>query len=122
MHSNFREEWHMRFFTGLLAVVFTLFMGASPAQQAAPAQELSGTWQGKLQVDPKTAMTIQFLFAKKPDGTYSAILNSPDNGSISNLAADSVSWKGGVLSLQVPSLSGSYAGTLSGGSINGQWK
>jgi hypothetical protein len=114
----------MRFQSGFYALLLTLFMGgAAVAQQAAaPTQELTGTWQGKLQVDPKTSMTIQFIFAKKPDGTYSAVLNSPDNGNISNLAADSVSWKSGALSLQVPSLSGSFAGTLTGGSINGQWK
>jgi hypothetical protein len=114
----------MRLQTGFLALLVTLFMGgAALAQQAAaPSAELAGTWQGKLQVDPKTSMTIQFVFDKKPDGSYSAVLNSPDNGNINNLAADSVSWKAGALSLQVPSLSGSFSGTLTGGSINGQWK
>ena len=108
----------MRLHTRILALLVTLFMsGAAVAQQAAPTSELAGTWQGKLQIDPKTSMTIQFVFAKKPDGTYSAVLNSPDNGNINNLAADSVSWKAGTLSLQVPSLSGSFAGTLAGGSI-----
>jgi hypothetical protein len=114
----------MRIQSGLFALLLTLFMGgAAVAQQTtAPTQELTGTWQGKLQVDPKTSMTIQFVFAKKPDGTYSALLNSPDNGNINNLPADAVSWKAGALSLQVPSLSGSYTGTMSGGSISGQWK
>jgi hypothetical protein len=112
----------MRFKTGLPALLLALFMGgAAVAQQAATTPELAGTWQGKLQVDPKTSMTIQFVFAKKPDGTYSAVLNSPDNGNISNVAAEAVSWKAGALSLQVPSLSGSFAGTLTGGSISGKW-
>jgi hypothetical protein len=108
-------------FLALLAAV-SVSVGVMAQQAAVPAQELAGIWQGKLQVDPTTAMTIQFTFAKKPDGSYSATLNSPDNGSISNVAAEAVTFKGGALSLQVPSLSGSFAGTLSGGNINGQWK
>jgi hypothetical protein len=97
--------------------------GTAVAQQKGPAtQELAGTWQGKLQADPKTALTIQFTFAKKPDGTYSAVLNSPDNAAIKDMAADSVTWKGGTVSLKVAALSGAFDGTLTGGSITGQWK
>ncbi len=109
-----------RFFALLAAVLLT---GVALAQQPAAApQDLAGTWQGKLQVDPKTAMTIRFTFTKKPDGSYAAVLNSPDNASIKDVAADSVLWKAGALSLQVPSLSGSFAGTLGAGAISGQWK
>src|SRR5665213_422402 len=108
-------------FLALLAAL-SVTVGVMAQQAAVPAQELAGIWQGKLQVDPKTSITILFTFAKKPDGSYSAILNSPDNGSISNVAANAVAWKAGALSLQVPSLSGSFAGTLTGGNISGQWK
>ena len=81
----------MRIRTGLFAVMATLVVAGLSMAQSALAQELAGTWQGKLQVDPKTAMTIQFVFAKKADGSYSAVLNSPDNDAIKNMAADSVS-------------------------------
>jgi hypothetical protein len=83
--------------------------------------ELAGTWQGKLAIDAKTSLTIQFIFTKKPDGTYSGVLNSPDNGGIKNVAASGVKWNAGALSLQVPSLSGSYAGTLKDGKLDGKW-
>jgi hypothetical protein len=106
----------------LLAALLSLLVGGAAFAQQAAAPDLAGIWQGKLQVDPKTAMTIQFTFTKKPDGSYSAVLNSPDNSSISNVPADPVTWKGGALSVQVASLSGSFAGTLSGGNISGQWK
>jgi len=113
----------MRIRSGLAALFMALFLGGvASGQQAAPSQDLAGIWQGKLQVDPKTTMTIQFSFAKKPDGSYSAVLNSPDNPSIKDVPADPVTWKAGALNLQVASLSGSFAGTLNGGSINGQWK
>ncbi|MEJ0009016.1 MAG: hypothetical protein WDM77_22280 [Steroidobacteraceae bacterium] len=67
-------------------------------------------------------MVIQFTFAKKADGSYSAVLNSPDNSAISNMAADSVAWKGGALSVKVAAVSGGFDGSLKGGSIAGQWK
>ncbi|MEJ0009013.1 MAG: hypothetical protein WDM77_22265 [Steroidobacteraceae bacterium] len=84
-----KSQW--RIFLCLLPV----FLGeAALAQQASgSAQELAGVWQGRLQVDPKTAMTVQFTFSKKPDGTYSAVLSSPDNSGISNVAVSSVHGK-----------------------------
>lgn len=91
------------------------------ASPAFAQQELAGTWQGKLAIDPKSSLTIQFIFTKKPDGTYSAVLDSPDNGGIKNVAATAVKWNAGALSLQVPSLSGSYAGTLKDGKLDGKW-
>jgi hypothetical protein len=112
----------MRIRTGLFAVMATLVVAGLSMAQSASAQELAGTWQGKLQVDPKTAMTIQFVFAKKPDGSYSAVLNSPDNDGIKNMAADSVAVKAGAVSVKVAALSGEFDGNLSAGSLTGQWK
>jgi hypothetical protein len=100
----------------ILVVLSSLLAGHAFAQQ-----ELAGTWQGKLAIDPNTSLTIQFIFTKKPDGTYSAVLNSPDNGGIKNVAASAVKWNAGALSLQVPSLSGSYAGALKDGKLDGKW-
>jgi len=100
----------------ILVLLSTFAAGRVVAQQ-----ELAGTWQGKLAIDANTSLTIQFIFTKKPDGTYSAVLNSPDNGGIKNVAASAVKWSAGALSLQVPSLSGSYAGTLKDGRIDGKW-
>jgi hypothetical protein len=88
--------------------------------EAAPL-DLAGVWQGKLQVDPSTALTLQFIFTKKPDGGYTAVLDSPDNGGIKHVVAGAVAWDQGVLKLQVPALSGGYVGTFKGSSIEGQW-
>jgi hypothetical protein len=107
---------------GIFAVLSTLLVAGLLAAQSVSAQELAGVWQGKLQVDPKTAMTIQFTFAKKADGSYSAVLNSPDNPALKNMPADAVTWKGGALSLKVAALSGGFDGTLQGGTLSGQWK
>jgi hypothetical protein len=112
----------MRTKAGIFAVLSTLLVVGLLAAQSASAQELAGVWQGKLQVDPKTAMTIQFTFAKKADGSYSAVLNSPDNPALKDMPADSVTWKGGALSLKVAALSGGFDGALQGGTLTGQWK
>ena len=108
----------MKPFLKLLSLLIALLV-AGHASAAAP--DIAGVWRGKLQVDPKTAMTIQFTFAKKPDGSYSAVLDSPDNPSIKNVPANTVSLTDSALKLTVASLSGSYSGTVKGGTIEGQW-
>jgi hypothetical protein len=105
-----------------LASLLLASAGAQGAAQGAPApQDLTGMWQGKLAVDAKTSLTIQFTFAKDPKGAYTAVLNSPDNGGIKNTPATAVTWDGSNLKLQVAALSGAYAGALKDGKINGQW-
>ncbi len=98
-----------------------LLMATACGSALAAPQDIAGVWQGKLQVDPGTALTIQFTFAKKADGSYTAVLNSPDNANIKNVAAESVSLTDAALKLQVASLSGSYSGTVKDTSIEGQW-
>jgi len=102
-------------------ILALLLMTIACGSALAAPPDIAGLWQGKLQVDASTALTIQFTFAKKADGTYSAVLNSPDNANIKNVAADSVALTDTALKLQVASLSGSYSGTVKGASIEGQW-
>jgi len=108
----------MKFCLRLLGLLLVLASGQVLAQSQ---PELAGTWQGKLAVDATTSLTIQFVFTKKPDGTYSAVLNSPDNGAIKNVAAGAVAWSAGALKVDVPTLSGAYAGTLKDGKFDGKW-
>jgi hypothetical protein len=104
------------------ALASLLFASAS-VMAAAPVatQDLTGVWQGKLAIDPKTSLTIQFTFARDAKGGYTAVLNSPDNGGIKNTPATGVTWDGSNVKLQVAALSGSYAGALKDGKISGQW-
>lgn len=90
-------------------------------QAAVTAPDIAGTWQGKLKVDANTALTVQFTFARKPDGGWTATLNSPDSVAIKNVAANAVSLNNGVVKVDVAALSGSFNGTLKGRSIEGQW-
>jgi len=107
----------MKTYMKLLTIFSLLFCGNAVAQT-----DLAGTWQGKLAVSPNEKMTIQFILTKKTDGSYTAVLNSPDTGGIKNVAASAVKYAGGKLSIDVASLSGSYSGTVAKGAITGEWK
>jgi hypothetical protein len=98
-----------------------LVSGLLCASVALAQEELAGDWRGRLAVDANTSLPVQLMFTKKPDGSYSAVLNSLDNEFIKNVAASAVSWKDGALKVEVPALSGSYAGALKDDHFEGQW-
>ncbi len=98
-----------------------LALGLLSAGSVLAQTELTGDWRGKLAVDATTSLPVQFTFAKKPDGSYSAVLNSLENENIKNVAASAVSWKDGALKVDVPALSGAYAGALKDDHFEGQW-
>jgi hypothetical protein len=100
----------------LFLALALLCAGAAFAQT-----DLAGDWRGKLAIDANTTLPVQFVFTKKPDGSYAAVLNSLENAFIKNVTASSVSWKDGALKVEVPTLSGSYVGTLNGDHFDGQW-
>jgi hypothetical protein len=102
------------FFCSLL--LWTAFAGAAAAQT-----NLAGTWQGRLEVAPGNTLAIHFVIALKPGGGYSAIVTSPDSGAIKNVAATRVTFADSKLAIDVPALSGSYAGTLRNGVFEGEW-
>ncbi len=116
------KRWILNTFRAVLATAAALLLPAMPVTVfAAVAPDLVGVWQGKLPVDAKTSLTVQFTFTKGANGAYTAVLNSPDNPALKDTAVNGVSWDGTNLKLQVPSLSGSFAGALKAGSIGGQW-
>jgi hypothetical protein len=102
----------------LRALLLLVALAGGPALAQ---QDLSGPWQGTLAVDAKTTLTIQFTFSKRPDGGYAAVVDSPDNPAIKNIAASAVSFNGNELKVSVATLSGSYAGTLRDGKFDGHW-
>ena len=107
----------MRIRTGIILFLGLMFCGSLFAQT-----DLTGTWQGKLAIDPKTTMAIQFILTRQADGSYKAVVNSPESGAIKNVPASAVKLSGGKLTIDVASLSGSYAGTVGKGTITGEWK
>lgn len=110
------------FLRGALASVAALLLLATPALTLAAApRDLAGVWQGKISLDASNSLTVQFTFTRGANGAYTAALDSPDKPELKGAAVSGVSWDGTNLKLQVASLSGSYAGALKDGKLNGQW-
>ena len=101
--------------------IYSLLLAAVLAGSAAAQTNLAGTWQGRLEAAPGKMLAIQFVIATKPGGGYSAIVTSPDSGAIKNVPAANVTFADSKLALDVPALSGSYAGTLRNGVLEGEW-
>ena len=102
----------------ITALILSLFFCAGAFAQT----DLTGIWQGKLEVSPNEKMTVQFVFTKQPNGSYTVVLNSPDSGNIKNVPATGVKLAGNIVTIDVASLSGSYSGTMGKGVITGEWK
>lgn len=85
-------------------------------------EDIAGTWQGKLVTGHGADGTILFKLTKEPDGSYSAILNSPDEDSIIDIRANSVDYDSDSLKLYVAELSASYEGIVKDEKIEGEWK
>lgn len=100
---------------GILLTLSMLGTGAVLAQGS-----VEGTWQGTLEVAPGNSITVLFDISQE-NGTWKAVLNSPDMGAIKNVPASAVSLEGSNLTIEVSALSGSYSGTLNNGTINGEW-
>ena len=83
---------------------------------------IEGTWQGNLVTAPGSELTVQFVIETKADGTYAALLNSPDSGAIKNVPASKVEFADNILNIEVDDLEGSFTGKLEDGTLKGNWK
>ena len=101
---------------------FALLIAVFQINSVMAADNITGTWQGKLVTAPGAEMTVQFIISQEASGSYIVILNSPDEGGIKNVKANSVVYSSGIFKLEVAELSGSYEGTLKDGKIDGKWK
>jgi pimeloyl-ACP methyl ester carboxylesterase len=101
----------------ILAAAIALIAGCA-SKAAGP----EGTWQGKLKV-PGGELTIVFHITKDAAGKLAATLDSPDQGA-TGITTSEVTFAKGKLSLKVPSIGGSYEGTLQPGDsvLVGTWK
>lgn len=98
------------FITGLLAGVFF--------SSSVSAQEISGTWHGKLSL-PTGSLTIVFHISQTEQGTYVTTLDSPDQGA-NGIKTQTTSFNDSTLIIQIPVIHASYKGKLnSDNTING---
>lgn len=104
-----------------MKALFCLLLLSVLAGPAAAQTNLAGKWQGRLEIAPGKALTIQFVFTAAPGGGYSAVVTSPDEGAIRNVSAAKVTFADNKLTIDVPALSGGYAGSLHNGVLEGEW-
>ena len=105
----------------LLAALTLLlpFAAVAPSAAAAPApaRSVEGTWAGRI-----LNLRLIVHIAAMPDGALTATLDSPDQGA-SGLVANSVSFAGDTLQIDLSSIMARYAGVLdaAGNGISGTW-
>ena len=98
------------FITGLLAGVFF--------SSSVSAQDISGTWHGKLSI-PTGSLTIVFHISQTKQGAYVATLDSPDQGA-NGIKTQTTSFNDSTLIIQIPVIHASYKGKLNNdNTING---
>jgi fermentation-respiration switch protein FrsA (DUF1100 family) len=86
------------------------------------ATSLAGSWLGTLKVPPSVELRIVFNITANPDGSWSATLDSPDQGA-TGIPVSQVTFENGRLHIGVDRVRGHYDGTLSedGSELGGQW-
>src|SRR5262249_35553324 len=86
-------------------VVTMRFTGSGSAPK-----DIQGDWEGTLQVD-KITLRLVFHFSKKPDGSYGAMLDSPDQGG-KDVPATAVAFSNSIVRVDLSALGADYEGTL----------
>ena len=111
-------------FVTTLALLITggVSLSGSAQPRSKPDENIEGIWQGTLKVSVME-LRVVFKISKKPDGTLSATLDSPDQG-VKDIPVDEVALKNNNLRLNVKSIQGVFEGEIkeNGATIKGQWK
>ncbi|MGH9475799.1 MAG: serine hydrolase domain-containing protein [Terriglobales bacterium] len=98
----------------------TLVIMAALAFSQSAGPRLAGTWQGTLSAGASSLHLV--LHVSRPHGALAIVLDSPDQG-VAALAGSDVALKGNQFSFAIPSVHGTFTGTVSadGNSIKGTW-
>lgn len=103
-----------------LLLVVAAFLGPpgglhaqDPSLAPADPSGVVGTWQGDLQVPGGLSLAIVFHIEADAEGGLTATADSPDQGAI-GIPVAGVTFEGGHLSLQMPTVGASFRGTLAG--------
>ena len=88
-----------------------LFLCLTLVVTSLSAQEVIGTWKGSLSVQGTELPIVVRIWQE--DGTYKALMDSPQQNAI-GIKVESVKYENKMLSISVPSLAVTIAGTISG--------
>lgn len=110
----------MKLLTVWLTIALLALMPSAFAETPTPA--LSGDWIGSLSVSG-TTLHLVMHFTPKPDGTFAATFDSPDQGAM-GLPFSAAKVTGQAVHLEAASIGGSFDGTLdtAGKTLTGKWK
>ena len=116
---------------GFVAVATPAILGITDASelraqtQAAPTQQISGTWQGKLSSpqDRNGELRLVFKISTADGGTLKALVYAIDLRDPTPFSATSVTLKGSTLQVSIQLLQSAFEGTLGadGNTIVGKW-
>lgn len=109
-----------RHLPALLMVTAAWAVPSIAAAQAAVG--LAGSWEGKLEVGA-VSLRVVFHIKQAGDGSYSATLDSPDQGA-TGIPVGSVELADRTVTIDVPAVAGAYEGKASASfaEIDGTWK
>ncbi len=103
----------------IAAVMFFIITQSGISLAAQP--DITGIWMGTVEI-PTGAVRIVFKINKNAQGSFSATMDSPDQGA-TDIPVNKVSFKNNKLTLDVQLIMGSYEGTLKpDGTFDGQLK
>ena len=115
---------------GLVAIATPVILGITHASelraqtQAAPKQEISGTWQGKLssRQAPNGEVRLVFKISKTDGDALKALVYAIDRDP-TPFSATSITLKGSTLRVSIQLLQSVFEGTLGGdgNTITGKW-
>lgn len=96
----------------LFKVVFVIsfFIGLA-VPSFLSAQDISGTWHGKLTLPSGSSLTIVFHINRADQGGYITTLDSPDQGA-NNIKTASTSFQDSVLNVLIPGINASFKGKM----------
>ncbi len=106
----------------ILIMASSVSMIGFTQQQVTSEISIEGIWQGSLKV-PGMELRIVFKIFRKPDGTLTATLDSPDQGA-TDIPVEEVIFEDNILRLNVKAVRGIYEGKVNKDFmiIEGQWK
>jgi hypothetical protein len=82
--------------------------------------QVQGHWKGALDVN-KVALRLVFHIALMPDGSYSATMDSPDQGA-TGIPATAVQFTYPNVHLEWKGIGGAFTGKLENGRLSGTWR
>jgi hypothetical protein len=103
----------------LQKVIIRMIIIAASVASALLAQDITGDWQGTLQIPGQTLRLVMNI--TKADTGLKAVMHSIDQGA--TIPVNSVTLQGSTLKMTMNMITGAYEGTLNadGNSITGTW-